>query len=209
MIIDSDIYTDTLIRLKIDPEQYFLCHLLYADRRIQDGSGISRFPYKGSTTANIYKYAEGVKKWSTDKIEDLEEKGLITKASSPSGYKDSPFPDMYQVTDKFVEVVMAGGTEFEEFWATYPTYVPNFRNPRGPKINLRVCDKDKLANSYRAKVVSKSKHDFVLDMLKWGLEKDLVKMNIENFMNSEMWEAIYMEYQKSSSLGSKGNMVVK
>ena len=180
MFTNLDRYVKILEELNITANQFLLCYLLFADEKNEKGE----YPKKGKAIANLYRYA-GSTPWTKEEIRDLEEKGYVT---DPYADKNKTNPDLLDLTDKFKEFVLIQGSHFDELYKTFPTLIDNFRNPNGPKIKLKVCDKYELKKLYKKRVRSKVKHKRVMEILKWAIENDEINFNFENFIKGEMWE---------------------
>lgn len=193
MIIDINEYTDFLCRNKMTPSQFYLCFLLYADKRIKLGDGSMVLAKKGSMTANIYKYSRKVGFFDFNEIEDLLKRGYIEPDGKPPPQAEGFYPDYYKVGYKFEEEIFIRSDSFMEVWNLYPKTIDNFHNARGPKVKLKVLkdmDVEDLAKIYHSKVTTRALHERVVESLKWAVEKGELNVSIQNFVNSHHWETL-------------------
>lgn len=183
MLEDVKYYTDLLVKLKITPNQFYLCWLLYWDHK--DGKGGKRRNPNGEhVIANLYRYARTVKNFTMVEKQDLMKKGLIEICNKNA--KDTL--DMYEVTQKFIDTVLVNRKMEDEFWDAYPSEIPHFDNPSKPNINLKVCVQDKVKAKYRALVKTKNRHEKVMEILDWAKRQQKIRMSISNFVDAKMWE---------------------
>lgn len=192
MFTNLDRYVEVLTQLKMSANQFLLCYLLYTDQRDPNG----RYIKKGEAIANLYKYAsKSNNPWSKEEVRDLVDRGYL---KDPNYHKDKTYPDYLEVTDKFCDFVFIDDSHFDELYRTFPTLIDNFKNPNGPKIKLKVCDKYKMRDLYHKKVKSKTKHNEIMDALEWAIENDEINFNFENFIRGEMWDTL-KELRKEGS----------
>lgn len=182
MFVDLDKYINICTKLKISANQFLLCYLLFVDERNKKG----KFRKKGKGMANLYKYSSRAIPWTNEEIDDLEEKGLIDRSNHPP--VDKRYPDYYELSDEFKEMLFIEPSRFRELWKLYPTTIPNFKNPKGPKIKLKVTDPDKLQELYYKKVKTKIKHKEILELVQWAIDNNEINTSIENFVKSELWD---------------------
>ena len=186
---------DVMIKFQITARQFMLLMLLEIDRQEQSG----QIAGDSSAIAQVYKFAEGVEKWSFEEIDDLVAKGLLIDHNTNAQQRGS-YPDHFEVTELFISAVMSTWTDFEEFWEAYPSFVDNFDDFRAPKIPLKASDFDDVQAKYRKYVRTAAKHQKVLELLKWGVKNDHVKMNIGKFVGSRGWDQLQeLRSQPSSS----------
>lgn len=197
MFLDVNKYVHTLCTMNITANQYLLCYLLYTDQKKE-----GKFIRKGSEIANLYKYASANKgkiAWTKEEVRDLVDKGFLI---DPAYTDKSTYPDHLIVTEKFTENLFIRANKFEEFWEAYPFIVPNFTNPRGPSIKLKVCDKDDVKKLYLRKVKTIAQHKEILDILEWAVENEKLNVNIKNFIASEQWKAFKQEREQNEGTGN-------
>lgn len=186
MFVNVDEYVRTLVRLDMTPEQYALCHLLAGDKMHRSDRNRKLETSSGSGMANVYRYAQK-RLWDVRQIQQLIDRGwLITLP----GMGPQIQPDFLEVTDAFVKEFLAGYSDFEEFYSAYPSWVANFHSHNGPRIPLKIADRDKLAKTYTSAVDSKALHRKVVDAVLWAREKEMINMNIEKFILSRGWELL-------------------
>lgn len=199
MFINLDRYVKTLTELKISANQFLLCYLLYVDQRDDEG----RLVKKGSAMANLYKYATRATPWSKSEVRDLVDKGYLR---DPNYRKDKTHPDYLEVTDKFCRFIFTSDSNFEELWNAFPTLIDNFKNPNGPRIKLKVCDKHEMRELYKKRVRSQVKHEHVMKLVKWAVENDEINFNFQNFIRGELWETLEeLRKEGSSNVNMQGN----
>lgn len=191
MFIDVNQYVHVLCTMNITANQFLLCYLLYTDQKVDN-----KYVRKGVAIANLYKYASFNKRslaWTKEEVRDLVDKGYLV---DPHYRKDDTLPDLLVVTDKFIELVFAKTDRFEEFWEAYPKLIDNFRSANGPKIKLKVCDKDKMKEIYLTKVKSKTLHNKIMEVVRWGKASEKLNVSLENFIRSHQWEVLMDEMEE-------------
>lgn len=210
MIEDIDKYVNFMSRNEISANQFLLCFLLYSDEKIKVGSK-EVYPSQkiidehniNSPIANLFKYIYSVG-ITEDEINDLIQKGFIENHNRTVNEKQQMFPEFFKVTGKFVDQIFTSDNDFEEFWESYPTYVNNFANPNGPKINLRASDKDRVEDLYKRKIKTKSAHKRLISITKRAYEQGLINMNIEKYLGSEAWKEIESQLKDTQQHDSYG-----
>jgi hypothetical protein len=188
MFTDVTRFVDFMIENQITERQFLLCFLLFHDMEIVDG----RKYYESNKTierpiSSIYKltnYYKNIHKtvaWTKEDIIDLENKGFIKVV----GNKYSP--DMLSLQDKFMSLLVSGN-DFEEFWDTYPAFIPPFDGSKNKAyVKLKSVNKDQLAVKYQKYVTSKEMHYRVMDILKWSIENNQVSLSIANYVDNKYW----------------------
>lgn len=180
---------DLMEDLEVTPKQLFLLMFLHLDKERGDGVIIKEKDDNGSPIALVYRFARNISAWSFDEIDDLVEKGLLVSHNShSSGGKRQAYPDNYEITETFKDAVISNWEDFEEFWNTYPAFTENFDTPAGPKITLKACDYEEVEKKYRNVVRTKAKHRQVMEVLRWGIKHDIVRMNILKYVGSRMFD---------------------
>lgn len=198
MFNDVSKYVETLCGLDITANQFLLCYLLYVDEK-KDGKYIR----KGEALANLYKYAshnKGSIKWTREEIRDLCDKGYL---EDPHYHADKTWPDHLIVRNEFKDKVFASKTRFQQFNELYPALIPNFNNPNGPKIKLKVCDIDEIEELYDKKVKSKAHHEMILEVVKWAKDNNQLNTSMENFVRGNLWQTYKQEmldYKQSTNM---------
>lgn len=192
MFVDINEYVNLLNRLKITANQFLLCYLLLTDQKLEDETGKLAYIKKGTGMANLYKYATQNSTWSKLEIEDLVTKGYLLDKNNT----DKHYPDYLIVTEKFINQVFKRSNAFQEFWEAYPSFVPNFNHPNGPKVKLKITDPDELEKLYNSKVRSLAEHDMVLEVVHWARDNNQLNISIENFVKSRHWLDLHKEMQR-------------
>ncbi len=197
MFLDVDQYVHTLCEMNMTANQFLLCYLLYTDEKI-DGKFV-RKTTKENRMANLYKYASSNKAkiaWTKEEVQDLVDKGYVI---DPNYTANKTYPDHLLISEKFTEKIFIRENKFEEFWDAYPYLVPNFTNPRGPHIKLKVCDYDEVKELYLKRVKTKVQHKQILEVLEWAVENEKLNVNIKNFVASKQWNAFEQEMEQDQS----------
>lgn len=139
--------------------------------------------------SSLYKYyQQSVDKWTTEDIEALIRAGFIDANSLNS--RGSVTPDNLKLTPLFLEAIFLGEKDFEEFWSTYPGFVDNFQDARGPKVILKAVDKDEIEELYKKRIRTQIAHEILMRSLRWGIKKNMINMRIDNFLKSEIWKEL-------------------
>jgi hypothetical protein len=185
MFHDIGITIEFCAKYHITVKQFLLCYVLYLDKQESQGRPLSK---RGPAIANIYKYTSKVEPWGFDDIDNLVERGLLRDLNKAMKDGRGTHPDMLEVTEKFVAAIMATMTQFDAFWAAYPAFTKNFNHPGGRMITLKAADKVDLEKTYLRKVKTKAQHAFVMEMLTWAKQNDMVNMSIAKYVGSEMWD---------------------
>lgn len=200
MFTNLDRYVHILTELKMSANQFLLCYLLYTDSKDYEGKYIK----KGKGMANLYKYSTRGIPWSSEEIEDLVEKGYLEDNNQT---KDKTHPDYLEVTPKFKKHIFIEENSFDELDRVFPNTIDNFKNPNGPKIKLKVCDKAKMKEVYLKRVKSKVKHRKIIEILQWAIENNEINFNFENFIRGQLWETLFeLKDENKSSIDT--NMTV-
>ena len=188
MIVDPTKYVDFLIKWKINPHQFLLAFLLYTDEK-ENG----RYPNKGKTIANIYKYASKISKWSEREIEDMIRNGVLdpnTIYSSTQGH-----PDNFYLTRKFKEDLFGGPEYFMNFWELYPA----FHQSNNVMLPLKMISMEEVQTLYNKIVLTKIQKERVIEALEWALPRNMINMKIDNFLKSRFWDQI-LELKESDDV---------
>ena len=132
----------------------------------------------------MYRYCQEGPGFRPDEITDLVNRGYILNLNKPGNY----FLDFFVLTNA------VGSDLFEQdrdqaglaFWNAYPIYV---RNPTTGETSLLInTDKKQWLADYYLRVGHlPKKHDQVMDALDYAIDKDLVDMNIRQWLDSEQW----------------------
>ena len=183
MFVNLDKYINTLTEFQISANQFLLCYLLFVDERQSNGE----FKKKGRGIAYLYKYATKAQPWTSTEVEDLVKKNLVIN-NKPNAEKK--YPDHLELTDRFKEFVLVTDSNFKQLWDKFPSYIDNFKDKNGPRIKLKMCDREVLKKVYKRKVKSQAKHEHIMELLDWALEHDEINFNFENFVRGEVWDTL-------------------
>lgn len=179
---------DFLSEHGITAEQYMYCLLLYYDKKY------SRIPgsYKVSRPlSKLYKYHNAVRKFDSDTLTTLEEKGFIRRTGR------LVVPDHMEVTDKFEKTYLGTSLKYDNLDDVYPSSVPNFSHPSGPPIMLKLTnDSTALEKLYNRFVKTQKIHDRIIEAVIWGEKAGVINMSIEKFVNSKAWESLWEMMEK-------------
>lgn len=163
---------DTLLDLQLSANQYVFLYLKYKKDDVR-----------------LYKYLEKVRPLSQKEMDNLEERGLIVNVNkAPNDY----LPDRYLVTQKFVKAIEPSLKPAEEFWDAYP----GFTSINGTKAALKAISKDDFLFKY-ADLVKRDKelHQRIMRALRYMKGRDEVKMRIDKWIDSRMWETVESELE--------------
>lgn len=111
--------------------------------------------------------------------EDLVTRGFIVKVD------DEEKADSYELTNKFLKLFLKDKHEAaEQFWDKYPGFI----NINGSPTPLTNMDKYKFALIYAERIDhSVDEHLEVMKDLEFGVNNNLIRSSIENFVKSEGW----------------------
>lgn len=169
---------------KITINQVFFCLLHMHD---QEYMKLNALPGIRRPLSLIYAYADTRKglshTFSLNEIMELEKLGYIKR------YGTKYTMDLITVTEKFKRALYGKAIMFEEFRDKYPSYVDNFHHPGKPVIFLNKRSEG-LDKKYIAKVKTYKAHERILEILDWAIENKLINMNIESFIDSNMWDEL-------------------
>lgn len=201
-----------LTKYGITAHEFMLPYMLYLDERVEINGTVKypNDPSEGTAIANLYRYSQNVRGWTSKEINNLEQKGLIENRNrmiNEGGTKRrKTSPDMMSVTDLFCDEIFAPETRWDEFVQAYPTTVPNFHDASKPEIPLQMVSEpgawEALENFYLKVVKTQVLHEQVLDLVKWGREQGYINMNISKFVSSRHWNTLKtLRQQQSESTG--------
>jgi hypothetical protein len=187
MFTDVKRFVDFMIKNEINERQFLLCYLLHADLEIINGKKYYESSYANSERpiSSIYKLTNHYKSkyntvaWTQDDIKLLEEKGFIKILGSKYS------PDMLELQEPFMQL-LTNETDFDEFWNTYPSFIPPF-NDKGAYVKLKNVNKESLAYKYKRKVISKDMHARIMDILRWSVENKQISLSIVNYVDNQYW----------------------
>lgn len=132
----------------------------------------------------MYRYCQEGPGFQPDEIADLENRGYVLNLNRAGHY----FLDFFVLTDAI------GHDLFEQdrdrsglaFWNAYPIYVRH--STTGETSLLINTDKKQwLADYYLRVGHSPKEHSRVMDALDYAMDKDLIDMNIRQWLDSEQW----------------------
>jgi len=178
MLLDEPVnYVDFLCKNKLKPSQFLLLYLLYTETMVKEGNNL-RFTKGGL----IYKWSNEGAGWTKEEIKDLVTKDYVISLSPDYAY------DQLILTSKFVDLMFInGGEAFESLCEIYPdTFKVN-----GTTIFSKTVDLNEQEKLYiKAIKNSQSKHEEVLELLKYAIEKNLINTKIDKFIAGKVWTSI-------------------
>lgn len=195
MIQNLTKYVDFLVEHNITPKQFLLLYSLVLDRleKQENGRWYRQAVGKIKPAANMYKYAAKVERWNTSDIRLLVEAGFLidrNDSKNPKTLEEEIYPDNLEVTPKFLSLIFATTTDFEDFWELYPAFVANFQNPIGPQIPLRMVAYEDCEKLYKKVIHSKIDHSRMMRALRWAVEHNQINVRIDKFLDSRHWTAL-------------------
>lgn len=158
---------NALSRYHITPSQYTFLFLTHARQY-----------------AAMYKYCQEGPGFKSEEILDLENRGLILNLNKTGYY----YLDFFVLTDK------VGSDLFDQdrdkaglaVWNAYPIYLRD--SITGDTFSLINTDKKQWLTDYYLQVGHcPEKHRQVMDGLDYAIDKDLIDMNIRQWLDSEQW----------------------
>lgn len=134
--------------------------------------------------AAMYRYCQEGPGFRPEEISDLENRGFILNLNKAGCY----YLDFFVLTDAI------GSDLFEQnrdraglaFWNAYPIYLRG-ANSGEPRSLINTDKKQWLADYYLRVGHLPDKHNRVMDALEYAMEKDLIDMNIRQWLDSEQW----------------------
>ncbi|GAB3639667.1 hypothetical protein [Spirosoma arcticum] len=158
---------NALSRYHITPNQYVFLFLTHARQY-----------------ASMYRYCQEGPGFRPEEIVDLENRGYLLNLNRAGHY----YLDFFVLTDAI------GSDLFEQnrdqaglaFWNAYPIYVRD--SVTGETSLLINTDKKQWLTDYYLSVGhSPQKHSQVMDALDYAMDKDLVDIDIRQWLDSEQW----------------------
>lgn len=143
----------------------------------------------------LYKYSEECSGFSLKELEDLEERGFVENHNK----EGETYSDAYYVTEKFIKALINTDPDIagEEFWDVYPSFI----TIDGVKSPLKNTDKSDFVRNYGAKVGKYyHEHQRVMRILRYGIDKNLVRMNIHKWFASEQYNEIDKHRKETNGL---------
>jgi hypothetical protein len=172
-------YVGFLIEHKLTTNQFLLLYLLYTESMAKDEKGKLRY----TTAGNIYKWHEESTGWTEGEIKDLIAKDFAICTS-----KENISIDSLILTSKFSEIMfIEANFAFQEFFDTYPSTV----NINGETAFLKGVDLNMLSLLYSKHVNnSATVHKDIMEALRYGIDRGIIKTRIDKFLSSKMWKTI-------------------
>lgn len=195
MLLDEpDYYVDFLCKNQLSTNQFLLLYLLYTEKMakdLQDG----RLKY--TIAGNIYKWLDKGQGWTESEIADLIKKEYVISISK-SNYEI----DQLVLTNKFVDLMFINtGDAFEELLELYPPTV----TVQNTTFMTKACDLDACSKAYSKAIKnSNRKHQEVIELLKYGIEKKLVNTKIDKFVSGKLWEDLRRIKEKEGEVKNYG-----
>lgn len=132
----------------------------------------------------MHKYCQEGTGFRPEEIIDLENRGYILNLNKAGNC----YLDFFVLTDA------VGSDLFEQdrdraglaFWNAYPIYVRNSATGE-PSLLINTDKKQWLADYYLRVGHLPKKHSQVMDALDYAMDKDLVHINIRQWLDSEQW----------------------
>ncbi len=168
MIYDTEKYVNVLIRLKITPNQFFICWVLYN---------------KQYALLKAYMDMSGV--FNRHEIDDLVDKDIITRIKKDSYDVDNLFVGLRFADEMIIEPEDA----WEEFFNAYPAYL-KINDTKIAARGLTLSD-ERAAKEKYFDLLKKNKylHKKVLLLLEgWKRSNNgYATMKIDKFLTSKYW----------------------
>lgn len=171
-----------LIKYSLTGEEYMLFKVLFM---AQDGD-----------ETYLYKYFNVLK--SLDKLStirpmllSLKDKGIIKPSCEIPGAGEEFCADYIHLNKTALNVYYRSSfSMFDELRRTYPKmFVVGEQCYQADNVTRYYRSFDDIAMTYSKAIRSSAKnHERVLEVLKWGIEKDLIKFSLIEFIGSRKWE---------------------
>lgn len=130
----------------------------------------------------------------------LKDKGIIHKNYNPESYN----PNDIEFNKSFIKSWMkCSGEMGKELFDAYPSFI-QIKNKLAPLKNIsRKYDSlEEMYFNYSVQIGhSLEKHKEVLELLKWGIEKNIINYSICEFIISHKWEEL--KYLKENGFDSE------
>lgn len=166
MFIEIERYVKFITDNNLTQRQFLFLYLRYMDRFDLMKKYMEKFPTEDG------KFLGGVE------LKDLIEREFIIKVEDTGKAKD------YKIGDNFKKIFIDKHIAADQLLNAYPSFMVS----DGKKMPLTLMDKYDLMNTYANRIAhSIEEHEEVLKDLKYGLDNDLIKFKIENFIRSEFW----------------------
>jgi hypothetical protein len=201
---DINEYFDFLCKHQLTHEQFAFMYTLVLDKKDKYGNYYLDYNSKHRpkhTSANVYKYADQVRRWNPTDIDNLVERGLIYDYNDQTGDgQRESYPDRMEVSQTFAELLVAPSHVLgQDLWDNYP----NFIYVDEKKVRAKTCDKDELIEKYNNIINgSKKQHKKVMEALDYDKKRNGITMGIEKYVKSRQWEATLEEMEDAKSVVS-------
>jgi len=173
MIYEIDKYTDYLCDLGINPNQFYICWLLYTK------------DYK-----NIRKYIDKFGNFDTEDLKGLIDKGYVI-SSNPNALAFNT-SSLFVGLDFAEKIIIEPEEAFDELLSVYPKYVM-VNNVKYPSTGLSFSDEKGLRELY-TKELKKNKflHKSIIESVKkWGEDNSgYAPFKIDKFITSRFWKEL-------------------
>lgn len=165
-----EIDLDALIRYRITPSQYVFLFLTHTRQY-----------------AALYKYGQEGNGFTAEEITDLIDRDFIIDLNKDGYY----YVDFFVVTDDIGKDLFDTDREKAglEFWNTYPIQL---RDPQtGEVYSLLKTNKQRFLADYYFRIGhSETKHQQVMEALRYAIDKGMIDMSIRQWFDSEQWTLI-------------------
>lgn len=167
MFQDVERYVEFITKNKLTQAQFLMLYLMYRKKYECIKIYKERVPTEDGTMIGA-----GAK-------QDLIDRGFLEKVD------DLGKADSYQITDKFLKLFVKDLHEAaNQFWDKYPGFI----NIQGTPVPLTNMDKYRFTNIYGERIDhSVDEHLEVMKDLEFGVNNNLIRSSIENFVKSEGW----------------------
>lgn len=131
-------------------------------------------------------------------LQDLINKGFVIVHGDPND------ANSYEVTEKFRKLVLQDSMEAaDEIWKIYP----GFATIEGRETPLTAMDKYRFAQIYVERInYSYEEHQEILKDIEYGRLMGLIRMKIQNFVESQAWEKIRERRLKDTSVAHSNEL---
>jgi hypothetical protein len=134
--------------------------------------------------AAMYKYCQEGPGFQAEEIHDLENRGYILNLNKMGYY----YLDFFVLTDAIKSDLFEQDRDQAglAFWNAYPIYLRD--SITGDTFSLINTDKKQWLSDYYIRIGhSPEIHRRVMDGLEYAIDKDLIDMNIRQWLDSEQW----------------------
>lgn len=175
MYYDFEDYLNTLIKNKVNNDQFFFCYLLYYNK-----------------IDALYRYlTHSGKKFMYDDIDELQKRKLIRSITG----KPAENADEFELTENGKKMFKAINEFGREFWRQYPHQISL---DSGKKIPGKSMDIDEFLELYTKKVGNNAeKHKEILKKLEYAKRKDMINMGIRKWVASEQYDSISLPEEEN------------